>query len=423
MNKVRTLFRYLLTRKKFTNRQRLERLQRRAMKKQVKFVRKRSPFYRRHWHGYPDHEWSNFPMVNKSVMMNNLSDLLTVKLDLDEAKMVANQAEKSRDFTSKIGKYTIGYSSGTSGSRGMHIVSDKEQAIWAGFMLARGLDNSIFSSNRIGLILRANSNTYESVGSSRIEFKFYDLIRPLKEIHEAILQDELDILMGPPSVLSYFVDIKSAIKVRKMVSVAEVLEEVDRQKIEQYFGLTLHQFYSSTEGEIAATCENGTLHLNEDLMVIQQEWVDQSKGWFYPIISDFYRKTQPIIRYRLNDILVASPTPCGCGDKRQAISAVMGRQDDQFLLLTANGDTEAIVPDLIRRAIMSMSEAITEYIAIQHSPNNIELQLKPNDLENLSMQAFDLLWQTKEVIPPTITVKNYTHVPSVTKLRRIRRNF
>ncbi len=423
MSKFRTLLRYLITPKKFYNRKRLENLQRKAMKKQIKFVRNNSPFYARHWEGFNDLEWSEFPIINKSIMMENLEDLLTVRLDIEQAKQLANEAEMTRDFSPKIGPYTIGYSSGTSGSRGMHFVSEKEQASWAGYMLSRGLDSSIFSKNRIGLILRANSNTFESVGSDRIEFKFYDLMKSLEEIHESILQDNLDILMGPPSVLSYFVDIKSKIKVRKMVSVAEVLEAVDREKIEQHFGLTLHQFYSSTEGEIAATCEYGTLHLNEDLMVIQKEWVDESKGWFYPIISDFKRKTQPIIRYRLNDILVTSNIPCKCGDKRLPISAVMGRQDDQFLLSKQNGGEEMIVPDLIRRAIMSMSGEITEYIAMQHSPKEIELQLKPEGLDNLSMAAFDALWHAKAVIPPNIIIEPYTHIPSTTKLRRIYRKF
>ena len=135
--------------------------------------------------------------------------LLTIRIDVNYAKQLADQAEKTRDFSPKIGPYSIGYSSGTSGSRGMHFVSEKEQAGWAGFMLSRGLDGSIFERYKIGLILRANSNTYESVGSNRIKFKFYDLMQPLGEIHSKILDDELDILMGPPSVLSYFVDINS----------------------------------------------------------------------------------------------------------------------------------------------------------------------------------------------------------------------
>ena len=110
------------------------------------------------------------------------------------------------------------------------------------------------------------------------------------------------------------------------------MDEIDRKQIEQHFGQIVHQFYSSTEGEIAATCEHGTLHLNEEIMVIQKQWVDEEKGWYHPIISDFRRKTQPIIRYRLNDILVTSKKPCPCGDARESIEAVMGRQDDIFLI-------------------------------------------------------------------------------------------
>ena len=238
----------------------------------------------------------------------------------------------------------------------MHIVSESEQAAWAGFMLARGLGSSILGKYRIGLVLRANSNTFESIGSNRIKFQFYDLMKPVDQLHQEILNDNLDILICPPSVLSYFVDIKSELKVKRVISVAEVLEDVDRKKIESHFGLTLHQFYSSTEGEIAATCEHGTLHLNEGLMVIQKEWLDEEKGWYHPIITDFRRKSQPIIRYRLNDIFVASKENCPCGDAREVISSIMGRSDDVFHLPKHDGGTELVVPDLIRRAIMQMME-------------------------------------------------------------------
>ena len=423
MSKLRTLYRYLMTPKKFHSRQRIEKIQRKAIKRHIKFVRKNSPFYARHWEGLSDDEWSKFPIIDKSIMMDNLGDLLTVRLDVNYAKQLADKAEKTRDFSPKIGPYSIGYSSGTSGSRGMHFISEKEQAGWAGFMLSRGLDKSIFERYKIGLILRANSNTFESVGSNRIKFKFYDLMQPLEEIHSKILEDELDILMGPPSVLSYFVDINSPIKVRKMVSVAEVLEEVDRMKIEQHFGLTLHQFYSSTEGEIAATCEHGTLHLNEDLMIIQKEWIDEEKGWYHPIITDFRRKTQPIIRYRLNDILVTSGKKCPCGDTREVIDSIMGRSDDMFHLTKFDDTIELVVPDLIRRAIMQMSDEITNYIAFQKAPDQIEIQLKPEGLSNLSMEGFDELWKSKNIQPPQIEIAPYTHMPSTTKLRRIYRQF
>jgi len=424
MSKLRTIARYVMTPKKFKSRRQIEKVQHAGMKKHVKFIRKNSPFYARHWDGLSDDQWAEFPLIDKSVMMENLGDLLTVRLDVEQATKLAKKAEQSRDFSSKIGPYSIGFSSGTSGSRGMHFVSEKEQASWAGFMLSRGLDDSILSRQKIGLILRANSNTFESIGSKRIKFKFYDLMKPLEEIHQMILQDDLDILIGPPSVLRYLADVKSPLKVNKLVSAAEVLDEIDRRHIEQHFGQIAHQFYSSTEGEIAATCEFGTLHLNEGIMVIQKEWVDEEKGWYHPIISDFKRSTQPIIRYRLNDILVASKQPCKCGDARESIDSIMGRQDDIFLLKKRNGgEYEQIVPDFIRRAVMQMHPDITAYRAIQRSADEIEVQLLPEDLEQVSLEGFDLVWQQKNVESPKIIITKYEHKPSATKLRRIQREF
>ncbi|MDA8838489.1 hypothetical protein N9N26_04455 [Candidatus Poseidoniales archaeon] len=424
MSKLRTIARYVMTPKKFKSRMQIEKVQHAGMKKHVKFIRKNSPFYARHWDGLSDDQWPEFPLIDKSVMMENLGDLLTVRLDVEQATKLAKKAEQSRDFSSKIGPYSIGFSSGTSGSRGMHFVSEKEQASWAGFMLSRGLDDSILSRQKIGLILRANSNTFESIGSKRIKFKFYDLMKPLEEIHQMILQDDLDILIGPPSVLRYLADVKSPLNVNKLVSAAEVLDEIDRRHIEEHFGQIAHQFYSSTEGEIAATCEFGTLHLNEGIMVIQKEWVDEEKGWYHPIISDFKRSTQPIIRYRLNDILVASKQPCKCGDARESIDSIMGRQDDIFLLKKRNGgEYEQIVPDFIRRAVMQMHPDITAYRAIQRSADEIEVQLLPEDLEQVSLEGFDLVWQQKNVESPKIIITKYEHKPSATKLRRIQREF
>jgi putative adenylate-forming enzyme len=160
------------------------------------------------------------------------------------------------------------------------------------------------------------------------------------------------------------------------------------------------------------------------MMVIQKEWVDEEKRWFHPIITDFKRKTQPIIRYRLNDILVASQHQCKCGDARESIEAVMGRQDDLFYLEKENEEGyEKIVPDFIRRAVMQMHPDITAFCAIQKSAGSIEVQLLPEGLKDCSMLGFESLWASKKVKPASINMVAYTHVPSTTKLRRIQRSF
>ena len=355
-------------------------------------------------------------------MMSNLQDYLTVDLDVEYAKNMALSAEKSRDFTEKIDGYSVGFSSGTSGARGMHIVSKSEQDRWSGYMMARGLGGSIFSKHKIGLFLRANSNTYENVGSRNIKFHFFDLMKPMDELVEKLVSTDLDILIAPPSVLRYLADNEVELKLRRIVSSAEVLTQVDKNVIEQHFGQIVHQFYSSTEGEIAATCELGNLHLNEEIMVIQKEWVDEERGIFRPIISDFVRITQPIIRYRQNDLLVLGKEPCACGDAREYITEVIGRQDDMFLLQKKSGDFEHVVPDLIRRATLQMSNKIESYFVEQISEDEINVMIQPK-IEDLDMSGFNQLWDSKNLKPPKLNFLEYEYQPSATKMRRIRRRF
>ena len=422
MSKLTTLWTYLTTPKVFKSRKAIEKIQRKGMAKHVKMVRQNSPFFARHWAGMADEDWREFPLVNKAIMMEHLQDYITADIDVEAARAMAAEAEQSRDFHPTLKGYTVGFSSGTSGARGMHFISQAEQDRWAGYMLARGLDGSIFGKHKLGLFLRANSNTYESVSSSRIKFQFYDLMRPLDELVAELVADPPDVLIAPPSILRYLADGKIPLPCRKIISVAEVLTPLDRGIIEQHFQRTVHQFYTSTEGEIAATCEHGTLHLNEEIMVIQKEWIDEAQTMFHPIISDFKRTTQPMVRYRQNDILVVRNDPCPCGDARQAISEIIGRQDDVFEFETTSGNTELVVPDMIRRATLAMHPDITAYMVEQLSPSHIKIQLEPL-LSDLNRSGFEQLWEVKGIVAPEITVESYDFKPSATKMRRITKRF
>ena len=121
---------------------------------------------------------------------------------------------------------------------------------------------------------------------------------------------------------------------------------------------------------------------------------------------------------------MTSKQPCPCGDARESIEAVMGRQDDIFLLEKKDSEGfEQVIPDFIRRAVMQMHPDITAYCAIQKSAEEIEIQLLPKGLENISYDGFNQVWEKMQTKTPKITVANYTFKPSATKLRRIRRDF
>lgn len=72
----------------------------------------------------------------------------------------------------------------------------------------------------------------------------------------------------------------------KVISVAEVLDPIDEEVIREAFGGPVHQIYQCTEGFLAATCSHGTLHVNEDILVMEKEYLDEENP-FHPIITDF----------------------------------------------------------------------------------------------------------------------------------------
>ena len=99
------------------------------------------------------------------------------------------------------------------------------------------------------------------------------------------------------------------------------------------------------------------LCINEDLIYVEKEYIDIEKTRFIPIITDFERKSQPIIRYRLNDIWVENDEK---NDVILMLSNIEGREDDIFVFLDDSGNKIKIFPDFIRRVFMLNFDEILE---------------------------------------------------------------
>ncbi len=372
MFKLKILYYYLLTRyfRRFTSRKKLLRFQKKKLNHHLTWVRNHSPFYR---------EWGN-RLIDKKVMMENFSRLNTVGVDRDEAFRVAFAAEQSRDFSPTLNGVTVGLSSGTSGNRGLFLVSDQERARHAGTMLGKILPRSILSRYRVAFFMRANSNLYTASQGSRIQFEFYDLLKSVEEHLTRIQNQNPDLLFAPPSLLIRLAEAqktgKISIEPERIFSIAETLDPLDQKKIESAFGQKVHQIYQCTEGFLGVSCREGTLHLNEDCVQIEPEWLDDTKTKFIPIITDFTRTSQPIVRYRLNDILTIRSTPCPCGSAMLALECIEGRADDVLVFLSEQGACVNVFPDFIRRAVLTASDQIEEYQVQQVKAGAVKVYLK-----------------------------------------------
>src|SRR5690606_21151317 len=167
--------------------------------------------------------------------------------------------------------------------------------------------------------LRADNTLYETVASRAVSFRYFDVFGDL-DAHVRDLADyRPSLLVAPPSVLLRLAAEADAGRLarpypQKVYSVAEVLEEADARRIQASLEQErIHQIYQCTEGFLAHTCPHGTIHLNEDTLIFEAEELGDDR--FVPIITDLRRRAQPIVRYRLGDILRrrTDPCPCGCG--------------------------------------------------------------------------------------------------------------
>ncbi len=363
MEKLRIIFYFIKFRwfSRFRSVSGLQKHQHTLYKKQLAFLRRSSQFYR---------NTPGLPIIDKNMFMDCFNHLNTVGIDRDRAISFAIACERKRDFSKKLGGITVGLSSGTSGHRGVFLVSDRERAIWAGAILARTLPKWHLFGVRVAFFMRADSALYETVQSRAIQFRFFDMLGDMDRHFQQLEQFSPTLLVAPPSCLLAIAkwNKSSQIRPQKVISIAEVLEDADAQTIKSALGVSVvHQIYQCTEGFLGATCEHGVLHLNEDFLRIEKEWLDENR--FVPIITDLMRRAQPIVRYRLNDILVAKKEPCPCGSPLMGLDKVEGRQDDIFEFEGENGLVD-VFPDFIRRCIL-FAEGVGEYCVKQISPKEI----------------------------------------------------
>jgi len=316
--------------------------------------------------------------------MENFDSINTVGLKKEEVLNLAFESEKTRDFSPSINNISIGLSSGTSGNRGIFLTSKKEQAIWVGAILDRVIGFS-FRRRKIAFFLRANNNLYEAAKTGLLSFTFFDLKTPIEQHIKILKELKADILVGQPSVLVAIAKNYQSEKIKptfdKIISVAEVLEDDHKEFLRSIFNCPINQVYQCTEGFLAYTCKHGQLHLNEDWLEIEKKYLDSEKTRFHPVITDYLRSSQPIVRYELNDILHEGTT-CSCGARSTVIRKIEGRSDDVFRFFQ-NEKEVIIYPDFIRRTIILASGKITNYTATLTDERTICMYLEVEETSEL----------------------------------------
>ena len=373
---------------RFRDRAALERWQRVRIARFMRTVLPDAPFYR----AMANDDLAALPVVDKRTMLGDFAAFNTRGITLATALAAAEAAERSGPRVPGFDpSLAAGLSSGTQGPRGVFLASPVERATWAGILLARTLNDGLLKTVltrraplRVAFFLRANSALYTTLASRRIDFRFFDLHAGI-ELHAVPLAAFApDVLVAPASVLAWLAA-TSPVRPRRVISVAEVLEDDDRATITAAFGTTVHQIYQGLEGFLGYTCEHGTLHLNEEFVHVEPEWLDAERTRFSPIVTDFTRRTQMVVRYRLDDVLRVGHDACRCGRVSRTLAAIDGRVDD-ILWFEARDGLAPLFPDALRHGIARCAVDHGDY-RIEQQGRELRLSIAGGDAAFVALTA------------------------------------
>ena len=382
------------------NREQLIQHQVQAAEKLWAYVRTHSPYYQAL---YPTPiKLSEVAACSKSIMMAHFNQINTENLDRDRLVKFRIEKEKTGRMEYYKGGYSIGLSSGTSGNRLLTVLSKKERDLYSCLLWARsGVPESV-KVIRVLFALRTYNPTFTEVGAFGARMVYVDYTHPVETLVELINIKRLNILAGPPSLLLMIARKSGEIghPIDAIISYAEVLDENAKDILVKSFQAPVVQIYQGAEGFIGSTCRDGNLHINEDVLLVEPVG-DQDEGPVSVLLTDLFRRTQPVIRYHLDDVLEIDSNVCSCGSVFRTIKRIHGRADDVFVLLNQESQPCYLFPDYVRRAINQASEKILEYQAIQHSHHRIEIRMILSDEADRAQIETEILknlkWRVEKI--------------------------
>ena len=361
-------------------------IQKIKLKQQLKRVRVEFDYFRNQSAKLNPNDLQSFPLLNKSKWLENFSGLNSKGFSYKYLYDAAKHQETNRDFSNTLEGYTIGLSSGTSGNPGIILASEKDRAIWVATVFKKVIGFE-WRKRKVAFFLRANSSLYQSVNSTFLEFRYFDLSRPMEELLSELKTYQASIIVAPATVLEFIalnLHFESNEKPEQLISVAEVLDSSTKIILSEIFPQTrISEVYQATEGLLGYSCEKGKIHLNEDQVHFEcipfpdKVQTDQNKSSriVQIVITDFTRQTMPMIRYKMEDLLELDENPCSCGNKNSAVTRIIGRNEDCLRFKNKDDKLIWLFPDLLRQWIIRADAAIKNFKITQTGAYSLELEL------------------------------------------------
>jgi phenylacetate-CoA ligase len=389
-----------------------------------------SAFYQRFHHGLFDRPLQDLPVLTKSMMMENFDELVTDRsLHLDSIRTFTENQKEDRLHSDR---YRVTATSGSSGQPGYFLFNPHEWCmIVASFARGQewaGLKVSMWHRRKMATVASTSPWHMSSQVARTAKSWWTPSIRlPSTDSLEHIVQElnrwQPDILIAYASMARILADRQLTghlhIQPQNTFTSSEVLTQETRRLIKSAWGDEPFNQYGATEtADIAAehkACRH--MHLFEDLMVVESvdennQPVPSGTSGAKLLVTCLFSRTQPLIRYELNDSVRLSSETCASGLPFAILDGIQGRVEDTLYLPAKSRDRVAI-QSLVFNRIMDILP-VSGWQVTQNADDTLTVLLSRvhadvNDVELEKTLRQALMNQGAQV--PSIEVRRVSTIP------------
>ena len=366
----------------------IKKLQRKKLRKMLKYAYEHSAYYRRMFNvsgitarnvgAVPLEE---FPTIDKKTLLSHFDEIITVSdITQNELRRFDESAEKDRRAFK--GKYHVVHSSGSTGKPGYFVYDNKawssmligiiRAALWG--MSMPQILKFLSDKPRIAYIAATDGryggamavgDGIDGVGASQI---YLDVKTPLSEWAERLREFKPNMIIGYPSAMKILGELAEngdvELNIARIVTCGEPLGANLRRYLESVFSTEVVNFYGASESlalGVESDPEQGMI-LFDDMNVIEV----YEDGMY---LTSLYNFAQPLIRYRLTDSLTLQSADDNCPFTRAV--GLLGRNEDILWFENSMGRREFLHPLAVEGFCI---EGLIDYQFVQLGPSAFEMR-------------------------------------------------
>lgn len=289
----------------------------------------------------------SLPILTKKELMANFDRVVTnPNLTLERVNDHVNNLDTDAYLDDE---YRTVVTSGTGGIRGIFVYGWSE---WITFALIAtrwrtrsGEDpyapvGTFFAYNAKHVSGALHAFSLDFAGDGPLAVTHLPATLPLFEIVDGLNTAQPTVLTGYPSVI-HLLALESlagrlTIRPNWVATSGEQLTEDIKSAVRSAWGVEIYDTWGCTEGVFACPCSPGKpMHMADDLTIIEAVDADNNPVPFGQpatkiLLTNLYNKTQPLIRYEINDPMTLIDEPCECGSGHRRITDIRGRLDTFF---------------------------------------------------------------------------------------------